>query len=309
MTVQIFTAGSGGHLMQLKILAQAGLAGADEIIWVTDRTPQSESLLKGERVVYLPHRAPRDILGVVRNAWAVRRLFTPEVTRVVSTGAGIALSLYLPALFSRRAFRYIESATRASSLSLTGRVFDFMPRVERRVQHQELANRKWKYEGSVFDCLNRSTHVDIERDVKTVFVSLGANQHAGFRPLIDRILTICPPSVDVFFQYGPTDLTGLSINGVPSLSWEEVVSRSRSADVVITHAGTGSILTTLLCGKVPLVVPRSASAGEHVDEHQSDLAKFAELNGYASVAHVDELSWSEVVAAARRVVVVADAQS
>lgn len=285
--------------MQLKLLAQSGLGDGSSIIWVTDRTPQSESLLRGERVVYLPHRAPRDILGVLKNAWTIRKIFTPDISQVVSTGAGIAISLYLPALLHRRRFTYIESATRSSALSLTGKILNFAPFVERRVQHRQLQNRRWAYDGSVFDKLGKSQHANAVKDVESIFVSLGANQHAGFRPLIERIISICPPSVEMFFQYGPTDITGLEIQGEPTMPWDEIVKRSRAADVVITHAGTGSILTSLLCGKVPLVVPRSAASGEHVDDHQSDLAMFAASNGYARVALLDDLSWEDVLATGR----------
>ncbi len=41
---------------------------------------------------------------------------------------------------------------------------------------------------------------------------------------------------------------------------------------MISHAGTGSILTALQLGKRPIVVPRRAAHGEHVDGHQDDLA-------------------------------------
>lgn len=40
------------------------------------------------------------------------------------------------------------------------------------------------------------------------------------------------------------------------------------ADVVITHGGPGSIFGALAEGRIPVVVPRQSSAGEHVDDHQ-----------------------------------------
>ena len=43
--------------------------------------------------------------------------------------------------------------------------------------------------------------------------------------------------------------------------------------MVVTHAGVGSILTCLLNGKRPVVVPRLAGLGEHVDDHQLELAR------------------------------------
>ncbi|MEV7767989.1 glycosyltransferase [Microbacterium sp. NPDC086615] len=193
---------------------------------------------------------------------------------------------------------YIESATRATRLSLTGRVINLLPFIERRVQHEQLANERWSFRGSVFDQFTGAKTVADTRDVNSIFVSLGANQHVGFRPLIERILEITPPSVDVYFQYGPTDVRDLSIQGKATMTWQEVHERSRAADVVITHAGTGSILTTLLASKIPIIVPRSGATGQHVDEHQSDLAAYAQSVGLAIAISADQLDWSHVLQAA-----------
>lgn len=300
MSTIILAAGSGGHLMQLKMFHDAGHFTGNEVVWVTDRTPQSESLLRGQRVCFLPHRAPRDVRGVVTNAWLARKLFTRNVTGVYSTGAGIALSMYLPAVLNRASFNYTESATRVTGLSLTGRVVNYLPFAKRRVQHRQLANRRWTFEGSVFDALPVRESALRGVQPRKVFISLGANQHAGFRPLVERIISIAPPEAELFFQYGPTAMDGLKVDGAPDLSWEEVLSRSRDADVVVTHAGTGSLLTSLLAGKIPVLIPRSAAAGEHVDEHQNDLAEYARDRGLAIVSQVADLTWDHLVDASNR---------
>jgi UDP-N-acetyl-D-mannosaminouronate:lipid I N-acetyl-D-mannosaminouronosyltransferase len=53
------------------------------------------------------------------------------------------------------------------------------------------------------------------------------------------------------------------------------------ADVVITHAGAGSVFHLLEIGKPIVVVPNF----ERVDAHQKDLANFVERNNYASVCN------------------------
>ena len=45
------------------------------------------------------------------------------------------------------------------------------------------------------------------------------------------------------------------------------------ADVVVTHAGTGSVMLALSLGKIPIVAPRYARLGEHVDDHQHQLVE------------------------------------
>jgi UDP-N-acetyl-D-mannosaminouronate:lipid I N-acetyl-D-mannosaminouronosyltransferase len=53
------------------------------------------------------------------------------------------------------------------------------------------------------------------------------------------------------------------------------------ADLVITHAGAGSVFHLLEIGKPIVVVPNF----ERIDAHQKDLANFVERNNYASVCN------------------------
>ncbi|MGX7245842.1 PssE/Cps14G family polysaccharide biosynthesis glycosyltransferase [Enterococcus quebecensis] len=51
------------------------------------------------------------------------------------------------------------------------------------------------------------------------------------------------------------------------------------ADIVITHGGTGSIISALDRNNKVIVVPREAACGEHVDNHQFQISKlFEELD-------------------------------
>jgi UDP-N-acetylglucosamine transferase subunit ALG13 len=52
------------------------------------------------------------------------------------------------------------------------------------------------------------------------------------------------------------------------LSFGKLCERVQESSVVITHAGAGSTLTCIQQGKHPIMVPRRARDGEHVDEHQ-----------------------------------------
>lgn len=57
------------------------------------------------------------------------------------------------------------------------------------------------------------------------------------------------------------------------LPFEQVESLMKEASVVITHAGTGTVMLALSLGKTPIVVPRLAKYGEHVDDHQIELVE------------------------------------
>lgn len=52
------------------------------------------------------------------------------------------------------------------------------------------------------------------------------------------------------------------------------------ADLIITHAGVGSIISSLEKGKKVIVVPRLKRYNEHVNDHQIQIAKKFKQQGY-----------------------------
>ena len=52
----------------------------------------------------------------------------------------------------------------------------------------------------------------------------------------------------------------------------EILEHLEAAHVVVAHAGVGSILLAVRHGHVPIVMPRLHRYGEHVDDHQAQLA-------------------------------------
>ncbi len=72
----------------------------------------------------------------------------------------------------------------------------------------------------------------------------------------------------VFAQIGRTQMQPRNIEWRDFLEVEEANERIRSADLLITHAGMGTILTRLETGKPLIVMPRIASLGEHRNDHQ-----------------------------------------
>ncbi|HVD49761.1 MAG TPA: glycosyltransferase [Gaiellaceae bacterium] len=57
------------------------------------------------------------------------------------------------------------------------------------------------------------------------------------------------------------------------LEYPQLVEQMRSARVVVSHAGVGSVMTSLAEGKRPVVVPRLKRFGEAVDDHQLPFAR------------------------------------
>lgn len=77
---------------------------------------------------------------------------------------------------------------------------------------------------------------------------------------------------------------------VPFFSPEEMEEKINWADLVITHGGTGSIISAVIKGKKVIAVPRLSVYGEHVDDHQKELiSTFAEAGYILKALNTDEL--------------------
>ena len=63
------------------------------------------------------------------------------------------------------------------------------------------------------------------------------------------------------------------------VKWQRFMDKSDfdkaigDCDLLVTHAGEGSIMTGLLKGKKVIAVPRYAAFGEHVSDHQLEIAR------------------------------------
>lgn len=94
-------------------------------------------------------------------------------------------------------------------------------------------------------------------------------------------------SKDVFAQIGETDWKPAHIAWSKFLQPPEFARRFAEADVVVAHAGMGTILSALQWEKPILVMPRRASLGEQRNEHQMATARHLSELGKINVA-IDE---------------------
>ena len=73
---------------------------------------------------------------------------------------------------------------------------------------------------------------------------------------------------DVFAQIGDSQRPPGHIQWERFLSPTEFQAKARESDIMIAHAGMGSILTALELGKPIVVMPRRAHLREHRNDHQ-----------------------------------------
>lgn len=69
---------------------------------------------------------------------------------------------------------------------------------------------------------------------------------------------------------------------------EDMDAAIRDCSLLITHSGVGTILSGLKANRKIIVVPRKKAFGEHVDDHQEEIAKKFEEMGYVRVCRDTE---------------------
>jgi UDP-N-acetylglucosamine transferase subunit ALG13 len=78
---------------------------------------------------------------------------------------------------------------------------------------------------------------------------------------------------ELVVQHGISPVRPHGARCVDFLAYDDLVALVRTARVVVTHGGVGSVLTALTNGKRPIVVPRSADRGEAIDDHQLEFVR------------------------------------
>jgi UDP-N-acetylglucosamine--N-acetylmuramyl-(pentapeptide) pyrophosphoryl-undecaprenol N-acetylglucosamine transferase len=275
----LLVASTGGHLAELHDLVPR--LGVADRRWVTFDSPQSRSLLAGEDVVHVPPATSRDLVGAVRDLLVARRMFRrSRYDRVISTGASIAMSFFLPATAAGVECAYIESATRTRGPSLTGRMAARLPRTRLYTQYPSWADDTWRYGGSIFDAFV-ADRLPSPPPVRKVVVTLGTHPRFTFPRLLNRLVDVLPSTVDVLWQVGATTIDRMPAGARRQVPIAEMRQAMREADVVISHAGVGSALSAMQAGRRSLYVPRRRAHREHVDDHQVEMAR--ELAGRSLV--------------------------
>jgi UDP-N-acetylglucosamine transferase subunit ALG13 len=131
-----------------------------------------------------------------------------------------------------------------------------------------------------------------------IFVTVGASPRPFGRML--RAVAMLPGE-QLFVQHGPGMPPPGTSKAVDFLSFAEMAHAMASAEVVISHAGAGSIICALSAGHTPLVMPRLARYSETVDDHQLELARALEAQGRVVVLwHPDQVVEAVASAPPRR---------
>lgn len=115
-----------------------------------------------------------------------------------------------------------------------------------------------------------------------ILVLLGT-QDKPFHRMIEFVEQLVKEKIvseDVFLQSGNTPFNSSKIKVVPFVDHNEMNRLIEQASFVITHSGVGSITSALKKGKKVIVIPRKFEHGEHVNDHQLEIAQYFYEEGY-----------------------------
>lgn len=90
---------------------------------------------------------------------------------------------------------------------------------------------------------------------------------------MDYLLKAGVVTQEVFAQTGYSDYEPKHYRWSRFLDGEEFEEKIKNCTLLLTHSGVGTILTGKEYGKPVLVYPRSGKYGEHVDDHQWQIAR------------------------------------
>ncbi|WP_066716487.1 PssE/Cps14G family polysaccharide biosynthesis glycosyltransferase [Clostridium sp. Marseille-P299] len=114
-----------------------------------------------------------------------------------------------------------------------------------------------------------------------IFVTLGSQKFQFNRLLVavDELVEKEVIKEKVIAQIGYSDYIPRNYDYEKFLDREEFDKRMKESNFVITHSGTGAIMSAVNYGKKVIAVPRNSLYGEHVDDHQLQILKqFEEMN-------------------------------
>jgi UDP-N-acetylglucosamine transferase subunit ALG13 len=120
-----------------------------------------------------------------------------------------------------------------------------------------------------------------------ILVTVGTNEQP-FDRLVRAAAQLDATDDSLVVQHGASRVSHGRGRWVDFLPFDELAELIAAADVVVSHAGVGSIILACRQGKRPLVVPRRLHLREAVDDHQLTLARRLETSGMVELVEDEQ---------------------
>ena len=115
-----------------------------------------------------------------------------------------------------------------------------------------------------------------------IFVTLGTQQIPFTRimRMLDELIVQEHIQDEVVVQAGFTDYETTNFKCIKFLKENEFQEYIAQATVIITHAGSGALFSSIKSGKKVIAVARLSKYGEMIDDHQTELTRKLAEEGY-----------------------------
>lgn len=118
-----------------------------------------------------------------------------------------------------------------------------------------------------------------------ILVTVGTH-HQGFNRLVQAMDKVAESlNEPVVIQRGSSSYVPQHVEHFDFTSSQKMQQLTQEARIIVAHAAAGSALVTLLQQKPLIVVPRRQEFGEHIDDHQVQLANALHAEGKAIAVH------------------------
>jgi UDP-N-acetylglucosamine transferase subunit ALG13 len=263
-----FASSTGGHLNQLKELI--GKIDYDDSYFVTEKNTFSESLLK-KKEVYFVINPKRDIIKFVKNflqSWKIYKNKRPDI--IITTGTNTAFATCMIAKLFGKKVIFIESFAKVDTPTLFGRIVSPFANLTI-IQWKKLLKYYPKaiYGGPIFD-FNKSSNTKKE---EKIFLTVGSSDYKFDRMIRDVDKIAKKINIPIFAQIGNSDYIPKNFKYKRYLTIDQIDHEFKTSKYVISHAGTGSIVDALTNKCKIMVIPRYKQFGEHIDDHQIEIAR------------------------------------
>ena len=125
-----------------------------------------------------------------------------------------------------------------------------------------------------------------------ILVMLGTQNNSFERLLkkMDELIEKKFIDEKVIVQSGYTNYESKNMRIFDLIPQEELEKYQEQADLIITHGGVGSIVSSIKKGKKVIAVPRLHRYHEHVNDHQKQIVEAFDKKGYIiGIQRIDEL--------------------
>ena len=115
-----------------------------------------------------------------------------------------------------------------------------------------------------------------------ILVLLGT-QNNSFNRLLEKLDELIINKIiedEVIVQAGYTKYKSNNMKIFDFIPSDDLKVLQEKADIIITHGGVGSIISSLKIGKKVIAVPRKHKYGEHVNDHQKEIVEMFEKKNY-----------------------------